>query len=152
MSATKILWGQILIVFLIVLSTTWGATEYVAWRLGFQAQLGPPWFVLFGWPFYHPPAFFWWWFSYDAYAPEIFTQGAFIAASGGFIAIAVAIGMSVWRAREAKDVATYGSARWAEKEEVKAAGLLDRMGYAVTTVAGGYEAWKALGGAPVAKS
>ena len=33
-----------------------------------------------------------------------------------------------------------------------AAGLLDRMGYAVTTVAGGYEAWKALGGAPVAKS
>ena len=128
MSATKILWGQILIVFLIVLSTTWGATEYVAWSLGFQAQLGPPWFVLFGWPFYHPPAFFWWWFSYDAYAPEIFTQGAFIAASGGFIAIAVAIGMSVWRAREAKDVATYGSARWAEKEEVKAAGLLDPDG------------------------
>ena len=128
MSATKILWGQILIVFLIVLSTTWGATEYVAWSLGFQAQLGPPWFVLFGWPFYHPPAFFWWWFSYDAYAPEIFTQGAFIAASGGFIAITVAIGMSVWRAREAKDVATYGSARWAGKEEVKAAGLLDPDG------------------------
>jgi len=128
MSATKILWGQILIVSLIVLSTTWGATEYVAWSLGFQAQLGPPWFVLFGWPFYHPPAFFWWWFSYDAYAPEIFTRGAFIAASGGFIAIAVAIGMSVWRAREAKDVATYGSARWAEKEEVKAAGLLDPDG------------------------
>ena len=128
MSATKILWGQILIVLLIVLSTTWGTTEYVAWSLGFQAQLGPPWFVLFGWPFYHPPAFFWWWFSYDAYAPEIFTQGAFIAASGGFIAIAVAIGMSVWRAREAKDAATYGSARWAEKEEVKAAGLLDPDG------------------------
>jgi type IV secretion system protein VirD4 len=128
MSATKILWGQILIVFLIVLSTTWGATEYVAWSLGFQAQLGPPWFVLFGWPIYHPPAFFWWWFSYDAYAPEIFTEGAFIAASGGFIAIAVAIGMSVWRAREAKDIATYGSARWAEKEEVKAAGLLDPDG------------------------
>ncbi len=135
MSATKILWGQILIVFLIVLSTTWGATEYVAWSLGFQAQLGPPWFVLFGWPFYHPPAFFCWWFSYDAYAPEIFTQGAFIAASGGFIAIAVAIGMSVWRAREAKDVATYGSARWAEKEEVKAAGLLDPDG----VVLGRYE-------------
>jgi type IV secretion system protein VirD4 len=135
MSATKILWGQILIVSLIVLSTTWGATEYVAWRLGFQAQLGPPWFVLFGWPFYHPPAFFWWWFSYDAYAPEIFTEGAFIAASGGFIAIAVAIGMSVWRAREAKDVATYGSARWAEKEEVKAAGLLDPDG----VVLGRYE-------------
>ena len=135
MSATKILWGQILIVFLIVLSTTWGATEYVAWSLGFQAQLGPPWFILFGWPIYHPPAFFWWWFSYDAYAPEMFTEGAFIAASGGFIAIAVAIGMSVWRAREAKDAATYGSARWAGKDEVKAAGLLDPDG----VVLGRYE-------------
>ncbi|AWC25194.1 Conjugal transfer protein TraG [Aminobacter sp. MSH1] len=124
MSATKILWGQIIIVFLIVLITTWGATQYVAWQLGFQAQLGAPWFRLAGMPVYFPPAFFAWWFSYDAYAPEIFTHGAFIAASGGFISIAVAIGMSVWRAREAKSVETYGSARWAEKGEVKAAGLL----------------------------
>ena len=56
-------------------------------------------------------------------------SGAFIAASGGFISIAVAIGMSVWRAREAKKVETYGSARWAEKKEVEAAGLLgpDRL-------------------------
>ncbi|MFC5394013.1 conjugal transfer protein TraG [Bosea vestrisii] len=124
MSATKILWGQISVVVLIVLVTTWGATQYVAWKLGFQAQLGPPWFTLFGLPFYLPPAFFWWWYFYDAYAPVIFTQGAFIAASGGFIAIIVAIGMSVWRAREAKNVATYGSARWAEPAEIRAAGLL----------------------------
>ncbi|MAS14763.1 MAG: conjugal transfer protein TraG [Nitratireductor sp.] len=124
MSATKILWGQILTVFLIVLAATWGATEYVAWKLGFQAQLGPPWFTVLGFPFYLPPAFFWWWYFYDAYAPGIFTQGAFIAASGGFIAVGVAIGMSVWRAREAKKVETYGSARWAETEEIKAAGLL----------------------------
>jgi len=128
MSATKILWGQILTVFLIVLAATWGATEYVAWKLGFQAQLGPPWFTVLGFPFYLPPAFFWWWYFYDAYAPEIFTQGAFIAASGGFIAVGVAIGMSVWRAREAKKVETYDSARWAETEEVKAAGLLSPDG------------------------
>ena len=32
--------------------------------------------------------------------------------------------MSVWRAREAKNVETYGSARWAELREMKAAGLL----------------------------
>ncbi len=128
MSATKILWGQISVVVLIVLVTTWSATQYVAWKLGFQAQLGPPWFTLFGVPFYLPPAFFWWWYVYDAYAPAIFTQGAFIAASGGLIAIIVAIGMSVWRAREAKNVATYGSARWAEPAEIKAAGLLDPDG------------------------
>ncbi|MGY3138409.1 type IV secretion system protein VirD4 [Bradyrhizobium sp. USDA 4501] len=124
MSATKILWGQILAVFLIVLATTWGATEFVAWKLGFQAQLGPAWFRVMGWPFYYPPSFYWWWYFYDAYAPSIFVTGAFIAASGGFISIAVAIGMSVWRAREAKKVETYGSARWAEQKEVGSAGLL----------------------------
>ena len=48
MSATKILWGQILVVALIILATTWGATEWTAWRLNFQAQLGEPWFILFG--------------------------------------------------------------------------------------------------------
>ena len=128
MSATRILWGQITVVFLIVLFTIWGATQYVAWSLGFQAQLGPPWFVLAGWPVYYPPAIFWWWYFYEAYAPGIFAEGGLIAASGGFIAIAVAIGMSVWRAREAKHAATYGSARWADKAEIRAAGLLDPDG------------------------
>jgi len=124
MSATKILWGQILIVFVIVLATTWGATQYVAWSLGYQAQLGEPWFRLLGVPVYFPVAIMWWWYFYDAYAPGIFATGGIIAASGGFIAIAVAIGMSVWRAREAKNVATYGSARWAQDQEIRDAGLL----------------------------
>ncbi len=124
MSATKILWGQIMVVSLIILATTWAATQWTAWQLGFQAQLGEPWFDLFGWPVYYPPSFFMWWYFYDAYAPAIFVRGAITAASGGFIAIAVAIAMSVWRAREAKNVDTYGSARWARPDEVKAAGLL----------------------------
>ncbi len=124
MSGTKILWGQILIVLTIVLTTTWVATQWTAWRLGFQPQLGAPWFEISGWPIYYPPAFFWWWYFYDAYAPPIFIEGAIIAASGGFIAIAVAILMSVWRAREAQSVDTYGSARWAKQDEIKAAGLL----------------------------
>ena len=128
MSATKILWGQITIVFLTVLFTTWGATQWTAWQLGFQPQLGHPWFELVGWPIYYPPSFFWWWYAYDAYAPSVFVEGAYIAASGGFISIAVAIGMSVWRAREARTAETYGSARWAEKREVKAAGLLGADG------------------------
>src|SRR3546814_10653917 len=71
-----------------------------------------------------PISFFWWWYFYDAYAPHVFIEGAYIAASGGFIAIAFAIGMSVWRAREAKNVETYGSARWARADEVRAVGLL----------------------------
>jgi type IV secretion system protein VirD4 len=74
-------------------------------------------------PLYPPPAFFWWWFSFDAYAPRIFIEGAVIATSGGFSAIAVAIAMSVRRAREAKNIVTYGSARWATEREIRAAGL-----------------------------
>src|SRR5260221_5636754 len=124
MSATKILWGQIVVVFMIVLITMWAATQWVAWKLGFQPQLGQPWFELTsGVPIYLPPAFFWWGYAYDAYAPKVFVEGAYIAASGVFISIAVAIGMSVWRAREAKTAATYGSARWATPSEIRAAGL-----------------------------
>jgi type IV secretion system protein VirD4 len=51
------------------------------------------------------------------------------------IAIAVAIFMSIWRAREAKDVRTFGSARWAERDEIEAAGLLGSDG----VVLGRYE-------------
>ena len=93
MSATKILWGQIMTVFLIVLAAVWGATQWTAAALAYQPELGPPWFMLGDWRVYPPPAFFWWWFSFDAYAPDIFKTGAFIAASGGFVSIAVAIGM-----------------------------------------------------------
>jgi len=120
----RILWGQIAVVFTIVLVMTWAATQWVAFRLGFQPQLGNPWFELAGLPIYYPPAFFWWWFSFDAYAPAIFVEGGIIAVSGGFLAIAAAILMSIIRAREARNVATYGSARWAEDKEIRAAGLL----------------------------
>ncbi|EHZ7866596.1 conjugal transfer protein TraG, partial [Citrobacter freundii] len=124
MRGGRILWGQIAVVITIVLVMTWAATQWVAFRLGFQPQLGAPWFDLAGLPVYYPPAFFWWWFSFDAYAPAIFVEGGIIAVSGGFIAIAAAILMSIIRAREARNIATYGSARWAEDKEIRAAGLL----------------------------
>jgi len=124
MSGTKILWGQIILVGLIVLTAVWCATQWTAWRLGFQPQLGAPWFHLTGWPVYYPPAFFWWWFSYDAYARSIFQEGGMIAASGGFVSIAAAILMSILRAREADNIETYGSARWSTPAEVKGGGLL----------------------------
>jgi type IV secretion system protein VirD4 len=93
MSAAKILWGQITIVAAIVLIAVWAATQWTSWRLGFQPQLGRPWFEPWpSMPVCLPPAFFWWWYAYDAYAPRIFLEGGGIAASGGFIAIAVAIG------------------------------------------------------------
>ncbi|MCB9942796.1 MAG: conjugal transfer protein TraG [Geminicoccaceae bacterium] len=135
MRGGRILWGQITVVFTIVLVMTWAATQWTAFRLGFQPQLGNPWFELTGWPVYYPPAFFWWWFSFDAYAPAIFVEGAIIAASGGLMAIAAAIFMSIIRSREARNVATYGSARWAEDREIRSAGLLGPDG----VVLGRYE-------------
>ena len=124
MSATKILWGQLLIVSFVVFVAVWGATQWTAWRLGYQPQLGHPWMELAGLPIYPPPAFFLWWYWFDAYAPRIFVEGALIASSGGFASIGIAIGMSVWRAREAKEATTYGSARWATVQEIRKAGLL----------------------------
>jgi hypothetical protein len=78
LTGTRILWGQILVVLAIVLATTWAATEWTAWRLGFQLELGPPWFAIAGVPLYAPPAFFWWWYHFDAYAPTVFMEGALL--------------------------------------------------------------------------
>jgi type IV secretion system protein VirD4 len=139
MSATKVLWGQIVVVVAIVLVTMWTATQWVAWKLGYQPQLGQPWFELLpGVPVYLPPAFFWWWYAYDAYAPKVFVEGAYIATSGGFLSIAAAIAMSVWRAREAKIAATYGSARWATLSELGVAGLATPDGVVLGRLEHGY--------------
>ena len=40
MNATKILWGQVFAVSTAVLVFVWAATEWTAWRLAFQPQLG----------------------------------------------------------------------------------------------------------------
>jgi type IV secretion system protein VirD4 len=128
MAATRILWGQVVAVLLVAFFAIWTATQWTAAQLGYQPELGSPWFRLAGLPVYLPPAFFWWWFSFDAYAPAIFFKGACIAASGGFIAIIVAMAMSVWRAREARIARTYGSARWASGKDVRAARLLGSSG------------------------
>src|ERR1700719_832500 len=139
MSGNRILWGQITLVLAVVLATTWTATQWTAWRLGFQLQLGQPWFELAQrMPGYYPPALFWWWSPYGAYAPSVFIEGAFIAASGGFIAVALAITLSILRAREAKNVETYGSARWASNEEIRKGGVLGPDGVILGCHAGHY--------------
>jgi type IV secretion system protein VirD4 len=138
MSATKILWGQLLLVSMVVLAFLWAATEWTAWRFAFQPQLGAAWFMIGGWPIYQPLALFIWWFEFDAYAPTIFLQGGGIAASGGIAALAIAIFLSVWRAKEARHVTTYGSARWADKRQVRRAGLLGPDGVVLGRLGGRY--------------
>lgn len=55
-------------------------------------------------------------------------EGAAIAGAGGIAAIAVAILLSVLRAREASDVTTYGTARWAGPKDITDAGLFAEDG------------------------
>ncbi|MCC4232633.1 conjugal transfer protein TraG [Sphingobium soli] len=128
MNATRILWAQVIAVFMIVLAAIWTATQWTAQALAYQPELGNPWFQVAGYPVYYPPAFFWWWFSFDAYAPAVFVTGGYIAASGGILSVIVAIAMSVWRAREAKRAETFGSARWASEKEITRARLFSEDG------------------------
>ncbi|WP_395117856.1 conjugal transfer protein TraG [Rhodanobacter sp. FW102-FHT14D06] len=128
MNGASVLFGQILAVIGIVVAGTWAATQWTAAHLGYQLRLGAPWFDLFGIPFYHPWRLFEWWYWYDAYAPRLFLKGGAIAATSGFSAAFVAIGMSVWRARQSRRVTTYGSARWADAKEIRNAGLIGTAG------------------------
>ncbi len=128
MQATTVLYGQVLVVLAITLSGVWSATQWTAAALGYQARLGAPWFELLGTPVYHPWRLFEWWFVFDAYAPDIFNVGGGIAACSSLLALVVAIGMAIWRARQARRVTTYGSARWADADEVRKAGLTQPAG------------------------
>src|SRR6516164_3862189 len=138
MSATRIMWGQLFFASLSVLGFLWAATEWTAWRLAYQPQLGSAWFMIWHWPIYQPAAFFIWWFKFDTHAPGIFMQGACIAASGGIAAMVIAMVLSIWRAREAQHVTTYGSARWADTREVRRAGLLGPDGVVLGRFGGHY--------------
>ena len=128
MTPTKVLFGQILLVFGIVALSLSFATQWTAASLGYQAQLGRPWTVFHGVPLYQPWLFFVWWFQFDAYAPEVFQRGAYVSASGGVLGALAAMAGSVWRARQAKLVTTYGSARWATARDLKRSGMLRPAG------------------------
>ena len=128
MTPTKVLIGQILIVFAIVLAGLWAATQWCAAALGHQPRLGPAWFFVLSWPVYHPWRLFEWWYAYDAYAPSLFDRAGAIAASSGLLGCAVAILGSLWRARQGRVVTTYGSSRWATRREIAATGLFRPAG------------------------
>ncbi len=128
MTPTKLLIGQILVVFAIVIAGVWFATQWAAAKLGYQPQLGPAWFMLFHTPIYRPWAIFPWWYHYDAYAPHVFDRAGALAGASGFIGCGAAIAGSLWRARQSRHVTTYGSARWAKPKEIERAGLFGDAG------------------------
>jgi type IV secretion system protein VirD4 len=128
MTPTKLLIGQILIVFAIVIVGVWAATQWCAAMLGYQPQLGLPWFRIGALPIYRPWSLFAWWYHFEAYAPHIFDKAGALAGASGFAGCAAAIAGSLWRARQARHVTTYGSARWAETRDMERARLFGDAG------------------------
>ena len=123
MTPTRLLIGQILMVFAIVLAGLWAATQWAAAMLAYQPQLGAPWAVVGGLPVYRPWSLFGWWYHYEAYAPRVFDKAGMLAGASGFVGCAAAMAGSLWRARQTGNVTTYGSARWATPKEIDRAGL-----------------------------
>ena len=117
MTPTKLLIGQILLVFGIVIGVVWFSTQWVAGQLGHQPRLGPPWFELGSYPVYLPWRLFEWWYAFEPYAPGLFNRAGVMAAVGGILGVVVAIAGSLWRARQNRLVTTYGSSRWATRHE-----------------------------------
>jgi len=138
MTPTKILIGQAFVVMLIIAAAIWAATHYVAAAFGFDPALGKPWSQIGETPVYYPWRLFEWWYAYEAYAPEIFMQGGAIAAAGGMVGAGAAIAGSLWRARQQRNVTTYGSARWAKRSDISGAGLFDPNGVFLDKWRGSY--------------
>ncbi len=138
MTPTKLLIGPILIVFAIVIAGVWASTQWAAAELGYQAQLGTPWFMLAGLPVYYPWRLFEWWYAYEAYAPRIFDRAGMLAGASGFMGCAAAIAGSLWRARQNRLVTTYGSSRWATRREIEQAGLFRAAGVFLGRLGGQY--------------
>ncbi|WP_192182965.1 conjugal transfer protein TraG [Mesorhizobium amorphae] len=128
MTPTKLLIGQIAVVFAIVILGVWAATQWCAHMLDHQPPLGGPWFAVGSWPIYKPWKLFEWWFHFDAYAPEVFDKAGMLAGASGFVGCAAAIAGSLWRARQRGLVTTYGSSRWANTREIEKAGLFRPAG------------------------
>jgi type IV secretion system protein VirD4 len=120
--------SQIAVAIAIVVVSTWSATQWAASALSPQVELGEASLSLGGYLIYPPWRIFEWWLFYEAYAPEMFLWCGVLIASGGLTAAVFALVNSVFRARQNQPATTYGSARWATRREIEAAGLLKPRG------------------------
>ena len=128
MTPTKILFGQLLISGFLAFAMIWIATQWTAAQFGYSSQLGAPWFDFNRAPVYRPFDLFTWWLRFESAAPTVFLKAGAIAASGGLIGVVAAIAGSVLRARQPRQVTTYGSADWASDRDIRQCGLLRTNG------------------------
>jgi type IV secretion system protein VirD4 len=128
MPSTSSSLGVAALALLIVTVTLIAATQWAATMLDHQPALGQPWFEVREAKIYAPWMLFVWWLKFDREAPDVFARAGALAACGGLGSGAVAIGGAAWRARVNKKPTTYGSARWADHRDIRAAGLFAGRG------------------------
>ena len=113
---------------LVTLGTLWASTQWAAAMLAFQPALGPGLIELAGIKVYAPWQLFAWWLAFDAQAPHVFARAGALAALGGLLSGALALGGAARRRCRKTAASTYGSARWADASDVAKAGLLHERG------------------------
>lgn len=106
----------------------WASTQWAAAMLAYQPALGAAWIDGAGFKLYAPWRLFSWWLAFDAQAPHVFARAGAVAAVGGLLSGAVALGGAARRASRKKVATTYGSARWADGSDIAKAGLVTDRG------------------------
>jgi type IV secretion system protein VirD4 len=123
---------------LLCLASLWAATQWAAAMLGYQPALGSPLVDLYVLKLYAPWQLFAWWLAFDAQAPGVFLPAGALAAFGGALSGALAIGGAARRTGRRSHPTTYGSARWADFSDVGKAGLLGDRGVVLGLYANRY--------------
>jgi len=114
--------------FLLTILCLWIATQWAAAMLGYQAALGGSWMELAGIKVYAPWQLLPWWLAFDHEAPDVFARAGVVAAVGGLLSGALALGGAARRASRRSVATTYGSARWADTSDIEDAQLLNDRG------------------------
>lgn len=125
---TKVVWPALGLFLMIVLISSWVATEYTAYKLQWDSLLGAP---MFGQYVYEPWDILIWTFKFNSMkygqaVLDIFETAHLIMAGGGLAALLIPVGYAFYRTKkqgnEKNDL--HGSAHWASDEEVIATKLL----------------------------
>jgi len=103
--------------------SVWWATQYVAARLAYQAQLGEPLLRVFGFPLYRPWQVLPWNYFYHYYAPGIFAAGMLRIGVGSLLGLLAAVLYAVWAARRARVATSHGTARFQSAAEIESGTL-----------------------------
>lgn len=102
----------------------WAATQKFAAAFLYQPDLGKPLFTAFGVSVYQPFAFLQWLLNFNHVAGHELNIGIAIITASVFIGLLGMVIAAVWRTRGVIVTTTYGSAKWAADDEIRAAGIL----------------------------